>query len=180
MDKSNQKDSSQSIRALIESVAVKKQQELEPQPSKKDYEDVTVFMIELFAKHKTRYFSEDEIIPSLKNDLWLRGMGSTSSFYKQIDRVGLQGRDAILSVLKEKQMLNEFHPKCVKKNTAGDIVVIDENKDHSGIFSSFIEYNSELPVYRYATRDDLYMHKILTENNDASGQDDQNELQSPD
>ena len=178
MDKSNQKDSSQSIRALIESVAVKKQQELEPQPSKKDYEDVTLFMIELFAKHKTRYFSEDEIIPSLKRDL--RFSDRRSNETEKIDRIGMEGRDAILSVLKEKQMLKEFYPKCVKKNNDGDIVLIDESKDQSGIFSSFIEYNSDLPVYRYATRDDLYMNKLLTENNDLSGQDDQNDLQSPD
>ena len=178
MDKSNQKDSSQSIRALIESVAVKKQQELEPKPSKQDYEDVTVFMIELFAKHKTRYFSEDEIIPSLKRDL--RFSDRRSNETEKIDRIGMEGRDAILSVLKEKQMLNEFYPKCVKKNNDGDIVLIDENKDQSGIFSSFIEYNSDLPVYRYATRDELYMNKLLTENNDPSGQDDQNDLQSPD
>ena len=180
MNKSN-KDSSQSIRALIETVAVKKQQELEPEPTKKDFEEVTVFMVDFFAKHKTRYFSADEIMLSLKIDLWSRFDSSDQSDpTKQIDRIGLEGRDAILSVLKEKQIVNEFHPKCIKKNSDGHIVFIDENEDQSGIFNSFIAFDSNLPVYRYATRDDLYMNKTTAENNEEPSAPDQNDLQSPD
>ena len=171
MNKSNNEDSNESIRNLIENVAVKKHQELDPEPTKHDYEKATAIMVELFAKQKSRYFSADEIIPSIqkfiKND-------------KRLDRIGLKETHEIMSVLKEKRIVNEFHPKCIKKNTLGDIVLIDENKDQSGIFNSFIAYDSNLPVYRYATRDDFYMNKITTENNDDSSEEDQNDLHSPD
>ena len=178
MNKSNHKDSSQSIRALIENVAVKKQQELEPEPTEKDFEDVTVFMVDFFAKHKEIYYPEDEIIPTLKRDL--RSRFNSSEPTRKIDRIGLEGRDAILSVLKQKRIVKEFRPKCFKKNTHGEIVFIDENQDQSGIFNSFIAYDSDLPVYRYATRDDFYLNKRTTENNDESREENQNDLQSPD
>lgn len=171
MNKSNEKDSSQSIRALIETAAVKKHQELEPEPTKQDYEEATSLMVELFADTKSIYYSMDRIIPTLK----LVFPNKTA-----FDRIGLAGIDAILSVLKEKQIVNEFHPKCVQKNSQGYIVLIDENEDQSGIFSKFIEYDSNLPVYRYATRDDLYWNKITSENNDESNEKDRNDLESPD
>ena len=114
MNKSNQKDSNQSIRELIGSVAVKKHQELEPQPTKHDYEDVTKSMVELFAKTKAKYYPIDKIIPALKAN-------SNNPNNKVFDRIGLEGIDAILSVLKEKQIVKEFHPKCVQKNSLGDI-----------------------------------------------------------
>ena len=171
MNKSNEMDSSQSIRALIETAAVKKHQELEPEPTKQDYEEATSSMVELFADTKSIYYSMDRIIPALK----LVFPNKTA-----FDRIGLAGIDAILSVLKEKQIVNEFHPKCVQKNSQGYIVLIDENQDQSGIFSKFIEYDSNLPVYRYATRDDLFMNKITSENNDEANEEDQNDLESPD
>ena len=59
-------------------------------------------------------------------------------------------------------------------------MLIDENEDQSGIFSKFIEYDSNLPVYRYATRDDIFMNRITSENNDVSNEEDRNDLESPD
>ena len=173
MDKSNQKNSNQSIRALIETAAVKKNQQLEPEPTKQDYEKVTESMVELFAEKKTKYYPLDQIIPALK-------ARSSNPNNKAFDRIGLEGIDAILSVLKEKQIVKEFHPKCVQKNSLGEIILIDENEDQSGIFSKFIEYDSRLPVYRYATRDDLFMNRITSETNDVSNEEDRNDLESPD
>ena len=173
MNKSNEKDSSQSIRALIETAAVKKHQELEPEPTKQDYEEATSSMIELFAEKKIKYYPLDQIIPALK-------ARSSNPNNKAFDRIGLEGIDAILSVLKEKQIVKEFHPKCVQKNSLGEIILIDENEDQSGIFSKFIEYDSNLPVYRYATRDDIFLNKITSENNDESNEEDRNDLESPD
>ena len=171
MNKSNHEQSNGSIRDLIENVAVKKHQELDPEPTKLDYQIATELMVKLFAQMKTRYFSEDEIIPSIKKFI---------KKDERLDRIGLKETHEIMSVLKEKRIVNEFHPKCIKKHTLGDIVLIDENKDQSGFFNSFIKYDSNLPVYRYATRDDLYMNKITTENNDESSEEDQNDLQTPD
>ena len=171
MNKSNNEHSNESIRDLIENVAVKKHQELDPEPTKLDYQKATAIMVQLFAQNKTRYFPEDEIIPSIKKLI-------TND--KVFDRIGLKETHEIMSVLKEKRIVNEFHPKCIKKNIAGDIVLIDENKDQSGFFSSFIAYDSNLPVYRYATRDDLYMNKTTAENYNEPSAPDQSDLQSPD
>ena len=201
MNKSNHEDSSESIHALIESAAVKKQHELDPAPTKQDYEEVTALMVELFTKNKTKYYQEDQIIPSLKSDVWSRYQSRSNDSRKdevdprtQIDRVGLEGRDAILRVLKEKQIVNEFDPKDLKRNLhnpnlRGQIVLVEncEPDEPSGFFARFFHtpkytnaFASDLPVYRYATRDELYTNKLTQEDNDESSEEEQDDLQSQD
>ena len=200
MDKSNHEDLSQCIRPLIESAAVKKQHELDPAPTKQDYEEVTALMVELFAKNKTSYFQEDQIRSSLKSELSRSysarrpdSRGDYADKIKQIDRIGLEGRDEILRILKEKEIVNEFDPKNLKKNLHGHIVFIENYKpeEPSGFFGRFFytpqyknAFDSDLPVYRYATRDELYTKKMTEENKDDSPEDessaeDQKDLQSP-
>ena len=191
MNKSNHEDSSESIQKLIESAAVKKRHELDPAPTKEDYEEVTELMVEFFAKFKTIFYQEDQIIPSLKNDLhWSKYESKKSdSPTKLLDRIGLEGRDDILKVLKEKQIVNEFDPKNLKKNHRGHIF-LDENyepEEPSGFLTRFFRwpqytnaFDSDLPVYRYATRDELYSKKKTEEDKDESGEEDEKDLQSPD
>ena len=203
MNKSNHEDSSEGIHALIESAAVKKQHELDPAPTKQDYEEVTALMVELFTKNKTKYYQEDQIIPSLKSDVWSqyqsRSINSRKDEVdprKQIDRVGLEGRDAILRVLKEKQIVNEFDPKNLlmkrnlhNPNLHGEIVLVEnyEPDEPSGFFTRFFHtpqyknaFDSDLPVYRYATRDELYTNKLTQEDDDESSEEEQDDLQSQD
>ena len=192
MNKSNHEDSSESIQKLIESAAVKKRHELDPAPTKEDYEEVTELMVEFFAKFKTIFYQEDQIIPSLKNDLhWSKYESKKSdSPTKLLDRIGLEGRDDILRVLKEKQIVNEFDPKNLKKNHHGHIVLVENYKpeEPSGFFERWIfhkpqytnAFDSDLPVYRYATRDELYTNKLTQEDNDESSEEEQDDLQTKD
>ena len=165
MNKSNQKDSSQSIRALIETAAVKKYQELEPEPTQQDYEEATALMVHLFAHFKTKYFLEDEIIPSIQK---LPKNG------KVLDRIGLEGRDIILSVLKEKQIVNEFDSKDFKRfESHNDSMDLVKTNDQSGYGKCL---NSGLRVYKYQTRDELYMKKRTAYNNDGPNKKDHDDL----
>ena len=89
--------------------------------------------------------------------------------------------------------MNEFDPKKFKKNLHGHIVLIEnyEPEEPSGFFARFFHtpqytnaFDSDLPVYRYATRDELYTKKMTEENKDDSPEDessaeDQKDLQSP-
>ena len=192
MNKSNHEDSSEGMHALIESVAVKKQHEFDPAPTREDYEEVTALMVEFFTKNQKNYYQEDQIISSLKRDVWSRSYDSKKDKadpHKHINRIGLEGRDAILSVLKEKQIIIEFDPKNLKKNHQGKIVLVEnyEPEEPSGFFARFFHtpqytnaFDSDLPVYRYATRDELYSRKRTEEDKDELSAEDQNDLQSPD
>lgn len=137
MAKRNQANSSQNLRAAIGSAVVKKQNELKLVPSTKDYEDVSGFMVEFFSKNPKLYFKEEKIIPSLKKMF----PDKTA-----IDRIGLKGRDEILSVLKEKRIIMNYEACSIKKDQAGNIISI-ERKDFAA---------KTVTVYRFTSQDEVY------------------------
>ena len=197
MNKSNHEQSNESIRELIETVTVKtvrvkKQQELDPTPTQQDYEDVTALILELFTKNKKSCYSKDDLISFLKGnfcqqfwrEFYSKENKTSDNPTKILNRIGMEGMDAILSVLKEKQILNEFDPKYLMIDRHGNIVLVENYESNNqigrklrpiriiwiflsrlfGFFARFFftsAFTPDLPVYRYANRDVLYSKKIL-------------------
>ena len=107
------------IRETILNAVAKKQgnTELNLIPLDKDYDDLTSQMMDLFHQNKTIYFQKDQI------DSKLLEMFGDKKLY---DRLGFQGRNQILDILKEKKIVTEYWAKENSKKIQDGIFEIED------------------------------------------------------
>ena len=129
------KSHQQKLREAIGNAADKKLQDFKLIPTTKDYEEVTGYLIELFTKTQGIYHDYKTIIPKLKQVYPRR---------TAIDRIGPEGLDEILSVLKEKRIITEHRASFVVRDERCRITSIME--DDMGIGCPVG------PLYRYRNR----------------------------
>ena len=154
MSKRNQQNSQQSLRGAIGGAVERKQHELKLLPTTEDHEKVTGQMMELFFKNKKIYYHKEHIFPALKL------MYKNDPIY---DRVGLKGRDEILSVLEEKVAIKEYWTveRQIKYDEYGRITSIGVPLDPRGM--RWEEIRGNIQLYRYTTRDEAYRDNLAYE-----------------
>ena len=164
MNKRNQQSSSQNFRAAIESAATKKQHELKLVATTEDYKEVTGYMVELFAKNKKIYFRKDCLLGTLKKTI-----PNNTVF----DRIGVKGRDEIVSVLIEKNMLQEYSAEYVTKDKSGQITsilrwpyngAIDIRQKKEAV--RLVRYTTESEVYQRKKAEEKYAEELEAMSND--------------
>ena len=155
MNKKNQPKSNQNFRAVIELAAEKKQQELRLVPTSEDYKEVTEYMIELFAKNQKIYYKKSSLLSKLKKTI----PNNTA-----IDRIGLKGRDEILSVLKEKKIVKEHYASFVTKDQSGQIISIVQGLGSCSGVVDIREQNECISLLRYQTPNEAYRAKLARYN----------------
>ena len=128
-----------------------------PLPTTEDHQEVSRQMMDLFFQNKEIYYHEDDIFPALKS------IFKNDPIY---DRVGLKGRDEILSVLKEKIAIKEYWTveRQIEYDEYGRIYSIGEFLDRE-IMSDYEwdQIRGKIKLYRYTTKDEAYRDNLTYE-----------------